>query len=93
VRVIRFEDFPLWNLVVFAAAVAVWLAGTRLSRYAAVISERTGVGKAFIRVLLTGVYVVGLLERRKRVVPGMGMDSLLVLLLYGGGTFLLYTLR
>lgn len=51
-----FEDFPLWlNLVLFGAGAAViWLAGTRLSRYADAIAERTGVGKAFIGALLLG---------------------------------------
>ena len=48
---------------------------------------------ALLGVLVTGVYMVGLLERRKRVVMGVGWDSLLVLLLYAGGMFLLYTLR
>jgi len=45
------------GLAVFiAAAVAVWFAGTRLSRYADEISRRTGVGQALIGLfLLAGV--------------------------------------
>lgn len=52
----RFESLPVWlNLVVFGSAAAVvWLAGTRTSRYADAISERTGVGKAFVGALLLG---------------------------------------
>jgi cation:H+ antiporter len=45
---------------------------------------------ALLAVLLTSVYMVGLLDRRKRLVLGMGIDSLTVLLLYGGGLLLLY---
>jgi cation:H+ antiporter len=41
------------NFAVFAvAASAVWAAGTRISRYADVISERTGLGHALIGLLL-----------------------------------------
>lgn len=51
-----FDEWPLWsNLLVFAAAaLVVWLAGTRLSGYADVIAERTGLGQAFIGALLLG---------------------------------------
>jgi cation:H+ antiporter len=51
-----FAAIPLWgNLLIFAAAAAlVWFAGTRLARYAEVISERTGVGEAFIGALMLG---------------------------------------
>lgn len=52
----RFGDHPLWlNLALFvASAVVIWVAGTKLSRYADAIAERTGVGKAFIGALLLG---------------------------------------
>lgn len=53
---LRFEDFPLWlNLALFGfGALAIWMSGTRLSRYADAIAERTGVGKAFVGALLLG---------------------------------------
>lgn len=45
-----FTDLPLLaNLLLFAvAASAIWLAGTRLSRYADAISDRMRIGKAFM---------------------------------------------
>ena len=51
---LHFEAHPLWtNLAIFAAASAVvWLAGTKLSHYADVISKRTGLGQAFVGLLL-----------------------------------------
>ena len=42
---------------------------------------------------VTAVYMAGLLLRRDRVLWRVGIDSLLVLLLYGGGLVVLYTLR
>lgn len=49
-------DFPLWvNLAIFvAAAVVVWLSGTRLTRYTDGIAARTGMGQAFAGMLLLG---------------------------------------
>jgi cation:H+ antiporter len=49
-----FGAHPLWlNLVVFGVAAAiVWLVGTRLATYADAIAERTGLGKAFIGLVL-----------------------------------------
>jgi len=49
-----FANLPLsFNLLALAVAGAVvWLAGTRLSRYAAAISERSGIGQAVIGMLL-----------------------------------------
>lgn len=54
--VLRFESHPLWlNLLLFAAGAAgIWIAGTRLSRYADALADRTGVGRAFIGALLLG---------------------------------------
>ncbi len=37
-----------------AAAVAVWVAGTRLARYADAIAEQTGIGRAFLGMILLG---------------------------------------
>lgn len=50
------EQVPLWgNLAIFTvAAVVVWLAGTRLSRGADAIADRTGLGQAFVGALLLG---------------------------------------
>jgi cation:H+ antiporter len=52
-------NFAEWSvgllMVVFAAAaVVVWMAGSRLARYANAISEHTGIGRAFIGMILLG---------------------------------------
>lgn len=47
---------------------------------------------ALLALLMTGVFVLGLLERRDRTVLRMGYDSLAALLLYAGGLALLYPL-
>ncbi|WP_119459218.1 sodium:calcium antiporter [Rhodospirillaceae bacterium SYSU D60014] len=53
---LNFKGYSLWiNIAVFVVAAAVvWLAGARLSRYATTISDRTGIGKAFIGLVLLG---------------------------------------
>jgi cation:H+ antiporter len=53
---IDFNRLDLWTLgAIFAvAAVVVWLAGTRLTRYVDGISTKTGLGKAFTGMLLLG---------------------------------------
>lgn len=48
---------------------------------------------AVLGITTTAVYMVGLIERRKKTVLGMGVDSAVVLLLYFGGMLLLYNLR
>jgi cation:H+ antiporter len=48
---------------------------------------------ATLGMLVTLVYLAGIIERRDFVIWGLGPDSLLVLLLYGGGLVLLYQLR
>ena len=50
------ERLPLWGTIaVFCAgAVIVWAAGTRLSRGADAIADRTGLGQAFVGALLLG---------------------------------------
>jgi cation:H+ antiporter len=48
---------------------------------------------ALLGMLVTGIYLAGLIERRDRVVLRMGVDSLLGLLVYLGGLALLYRLR
>lgn len=51
---IDFESLPLWqNVAVFlVAAVVIWLAGSRLAVYADIIADRTGLGEAFIGLVL-----------------------------------------
>lgn len=55
-KLLNLQSLPVWlNLAVFgASAVIVWLAGSRLSRYADVIAERTNAGRAFVGALLLG---------------------------------------
>lgn len=48
---------------------------------------------AMLGILLTGTYVAGILQRKKRVVLKMGLDSAVVLVLYIGGAVVLYGLR
>jgi cation:H+ antiporter len=46
---------PLINAAIFAiAAIAVWIAGTKLARYADAIAELTGIGREFLGILLLG---------------------------------------
>lgn len=49
-------DYPLWlNALIFVAAAAViWPAGTRLARYLSELSTLTGLGQAFVGMLLMG---------------------------------------
>lgn len=51
-----FNNYPLWiNFAVFAAAaVAVWIAGTRVSRYADAIAKITGIGHMAVGLVLLG---------------------------------------
>lgn len=44
-------------------------------------------------ILVTAIYVTGLLVRRKPVILGMGVDSACVLAVYGGSVVMLYALR
>jgi cation:H+ antiporter len=54
---------------------------------------RFSTAAALLALTLTLVFLAGLIERRDRTVLRMGVDSLLVLLLYAGGLVLLYHLR
>jgi cation:H+ antiporter len=51
------QTFPVWlNLLLFACAAAViWMAGTRLARYADRISDRTGLGEALVGVVFLAI--------------------------------------
>lgn len=44
-------------------------------------------------IVVTAIYLVGLIERRDRDVAGIGLDSFVVLAAYIGGVAVLYTLR
>jgi cation:H+ antiporter len=48
---------------------------------------------ALLGILLTTIYLIGLIERRNRTIARMGVDSLAILACYGGGLVLLYQLR
>jgi cation:H+ antiporter len=54
---IEFEKLsPAVNGAILAgAAVLMWLAGTRLSRHAEAVAVRTGLGQAFVGMILLGV--------------------------------------
>ncbi len=51
-----FKNYSLWsNLAVFGAcALAVWIAGTRVARYANTIAAKTGIGRVAIGMVLLG---------------------------------------
>lgn len=48
---------------------------------------------ALIGIVLTSIFLVGLIERRDRVFLRMGYDSIAVLLAYAGGLAVLYSIR
>lgn len=48
---------------------------------------------SLLSVLVTAIFLIGLLERRDRTVLRMGWDSLAVLVCYGGGVALLFSLK
>lgn len=53
---LNFQTYSLWiNVAAFAVCAAVvWAAGTRLSRYLDKISRKTGIGHAFVGMLMLG---------------------------------------
>jgi cation:H+ antiporter len=76
------------NISLIALADAVYAGGPvigELGRFEAV--------SALLGVLLTGIYLVGLLEHRDRAVLRMGYDSVAVLATFAAGTGLLFMLR
>ncbi|MBZ2209760.1 sodium:calcium antiporter [Massilia soli] len=44
-------------------------------------------------ILMSTIYLVGLVERNNRTIARFGIDSLLILLVYGGGMLLLFRMR
>ena len=78
---------PLWlNLAVFAVGAAVvWVAGTKLSTYADLISERTNLEQAFVGLLLLAV-ATSLPEVATTITSAfIGAPGLMVGNLLGGG--------
>jgi len=51
-----FHRYPLWfnGLAFLLAAAVVWVMGTRLTNHVEIVAERTGVGRAFIGLVLLG---------------------------------------
>jgi cation:H+ antiporter len=51
-----FKDYSLWiNIAIFAvSAIAVWIAGTKVARYADAIASKTGIGHVAIGMVLLG---------------------------------------
>ena len=56
-RFIEFRSFSIWiNVAIFAVAAGlVWMAGTRLARYADAIAARTRLTRAFLGLILLGI--------------------------------------
>lgn len=48
---------------------------------------------ALLGIVLTTIYLIGLIERRNRTIARMGFDSLATLCTYFAGLFILYQLR
>jgi cation:H+ antiporter len=50
------RDWPAWapGALFAASAIVVWIAGTRIARYADAIAEATGIGRAVLGLLLLG---------------------------------------
>jgi cation:H+ antiporter len=48
---------------------------------------------ALLALLLTSLFLLGLIERRDRTIAGLGLDSVLALLTYSAGIAVLYALR
>ena len=76
------------NLSLILVADAVYAGGPVINALG-----RFEVVSALLGALLTGLYLVGLLEHRNPVVLRMGYDSLAVLLVFCGGVALLFGLR
>ena len=78
----------LFDIAAVALADAVYAGGPVLREVGAF-----SVCAALLATLVTAIFLGGLIERRDKVVLRMGLDSVLVLLVYLGGLALLYRLR
>ena len=74
----------LFNIAIIFLADAVYAGAPVLA-----LSGRFEAMGAMIAILVTGAFVIGLLDRRRRAVLRMGYDSLTALLLFAGGVTLL----
>lgn len=77
-------DMPLWGnaLAFIAAGIVVWIAGTRLTRILDAISIKTGLGQAFVGMLLLGGItsmpeVANVLTSSSRGLPALAVNNLL----------------
>ena len=82
-----FHSLPLWaSIALFAiSADVVWIVGTRLAGYA-----DFSLFGAILGIVLTTAYLIGLLHRRNPLIFRVGLDCLLVIVLYGAGLFRLF---
>jgi cation:H+ antiporter len=55
--------------------------------------DRFSLFATLLGILLTGLYLAGLIERRHKTIAGVGLDSLIVLIAYAGGLAVLFSLR
>ncbi|CAA7612903.1 hypothetical protein [Magnetospirillum sp. UT-4] len=90
-----FQALPPWvnGAVFLACAGLVWVAGARLVAALDRIATITGIGQAFIGMVVTAIYLAGLIERSDRSLLRLGYDSWAVLATYCGGVVALYFLR
>jgi cation:H+ antiporter len=96
----QLEHAPLKTIIVRAAAAGatILISGFVVSQTGDAIAEQTGlgqsvVGAALLGMLVTTLFLFGLVERRNQTIAGMGIDSCAVLISYLGGLFMLYQLR
>jgi len=55
--------------------------------------DRFSLFAMLLGILLTAVYLAGFVERRRKTILRMGIDSIIVLLAYSGGLVVLFFLR
>lgn len=76
-----------FNLALFLPADAFYVDGTIMGAL-----DGRSVFLAALAIVLTCIYLWGVLERRDRTVLGFGIDSAAVLIVYAAGMFLLYAI-
>lgn len=74
----------LFNIALIFLADAIYVGKPVLS-----LAGRFEVIGAILAIILTGVFVIGLLDRQNRTILRMGFDSLASLLIFAGGVFML----
>jgi cation:H+ antiporter len=78
----------LFNVTIIFAVDVLYAGGPVLAE----TSRFAGFG-ALLAIVLTALYLAGMIERRDRTFLRMGYDSIGVLLAYGAGVVVLYQLR